>query len=68
MSFYRFSNGVFIEATSYEEAQNKLIDQIKNEKEDPKRWYKCTCVGLSHRFGCYWMNRDPETGEIEIPF
>jgi hypothetical protein len=59
--FYRFRNGVFIEADSFALAKIMLIAQIENEQEVDKRWHKCTCLGFNHRFGC------PEQS-TEIPF
>ena len=50
--YYRFSNGVFIEAETFEDAQNKFVENIKTETEEPKRWHKCTCLGFGHRMGC----------------
>lgn len=50
--YYRFNDGVFIEASSFEEAQQKRIEEILNEKEDEKNWNACTCLGLSHRHEC----------------
>jgi hypothetical protein len=50
--YYRFNNGSYIEADNYTEAQEKLIKRISEEKENKKRWHRCTCVGLSHSFNC----------------
>jgi hypothetical protein len=50
--FYRFDCGTFIEAVTFEEAQTKFVERIKAETEEPKRWCKCTCLGLGHRFEC----------------
>jgi hypothetical protein len=50
--FYRFKNGVFVEAETYEEAQLKLITEIANEEQDFSQWHRCTCLGLSHRIDC----------------
>ena len=50
--FYRFENGIFIEAKTFDEAKQELIRQIETESEDPKGWHKCTCLGLSHRHNC----------------
>ena len=62
--YYRFDNGGFVEAETFEEAKEKFIDKIRNEKERDSRWHKCTCLGLSHRFDC------PENpvNKGEIPF
>ena len=54
--FYRFRNGVFIEADNFDEAKYKIISIIESEKEDKKRWYNCTCLGVSHRHGCPEMD------------
>lgn len=64
--FYRFANGAFMEANTFEEAQEKMIEQIKNEKENPKSWSKCTCLGFDHYSDCpqHWSNRE----DGEIPF
>jgi hypothetical protein len=59
--FYRFRNGVFIEADSFALAKIMMIAQIENEAEKANSWHKCTCLGLDHRFGC------PEQSK-EIPF
>lgn len=50
--FYRFKNGLFQEASNFEEAKTKLIEEINSETEDVGRWHKCTCLGLSHRYDC----------------
>jgi len=50
--FYRFESGVFIEASSFSEAQTLLITKISNEEENPEQWYKCTCCGFSHSSSC----------------
>jgi hypothetical protein len=65
--FYRFRNGSFIEANSYQEAQEKMIQQISEEVEDKKGWHKCTCLGFGHHFDCpqhLRFNPDPDA----IPF
>lgn len=59
--YYRFSNGVFIEADTFIEAQGKFVNKILDEQEDPERWHKCTCLGFDHRHNC------PEASK-EIPF
>lgn len=59
--FYRFKNGLFVEAKTFLEAQEKLIERISEEEENPSNWHKCTCLGMSHRDGC------PEMKDI-IPF
>ena len=53
MSFYGFNNGVFVEAESFTEAQDKLIEEIRSEQEIVKNWSECTCLGFSHQFGCH---------------
>lgn len=62
--FYRFANGIYVEADSFEQAQAELIERITEEKEDKNRWHKCSCTGLSHRLNC------PEhpVNQGEIPF
>ena len=62
--FYRFNCGTFIEANSFKDAQTKFIEEITNEKEDPKMWHKCTCLGLQHRIDC---PQNP-INQGEIPF
>lgn len=59
--YYRFSDGVFIEADTFESAQVKYIKNILAEKEDKDCWHKCTCLGFNHRFDC------PEKSD-EVPF
>jgi hypothetical protein len=59
--FYRFGDGSFVEASDFEDAKRKKIEQIQNEVEDEDNWHTCTCVGLSHRHDC------PEMEGI-IPF
>lgn len=61
MNYYRFNDGVFVEARSFPHAQRIRIRQIEEETEDLNNWHKCTCLGLSHRFDC------PENAE-EIPY
>ncbi len=54
--YYRFKDGSFVEATTFLEAKRKKIEQIQNEPEDEREWHKCTCVGLSHHYGCpFWV-------------
>lgn len=55
MSFYRFQNGVFVKAETFTEAQDKLIEQIQSEQEIVKNWHDCTCLGISHQFGCHML-------------
>lgn len=50
--FYRFRNGTFIEADTFEEAKRALIKRIEAEKENKAKWYKCSCLGFSHRRDC----------------
>jgi hypothetical protein len=50
--YYRFKNGVFVKADTFEEAKLKLIQEIADEPEDPKQWHECTCLGFDHRFDC----------------
>lgn len=50
--FYRFNNGTFVEAATFEEAKQKLIQRIQDEVEQETNWHACTCVGLSHRRNC----------------
>jgi hypothetical protein len=50
--FYRFNNGTFIKAASFDEAKRILIAEIETEKEKDKNWHACTCLGLGHVFGC----------------
>lgn len=50
--FYRFSNGVFVEADTFQEAQDTLLDQVRSEVEDADNWHKCTCLGFDHSFSC----------------
>tara|TARA_B100000745_G_scaffold294080_1_gene236640 strand:- start:1180 stop:1356 length:177 start_codon:yes stop_codon:yes gene_type:complete len=57
--FYRFNDGSFVEAITFEEAKKKKLAEIENEQEDKDNWHKCTCLGLSHRYDC---------PEMEIPF
>lgn len=59
--YYRFKNGVFIEASNFKEAQQNLIDRILNEEEDESKWLKCTCLGFDHSYDC------PEKSD-EIPY
>lgn len=54
--FYRFDNGDFVEADSFDEAKQKLIQAIQNETERPENWHRCTCLGLSHRYDCPEMD------------
>ena len=57
--FYRFSDGSFVEAETFSDAKERKLKEIQNETEDPRRWSKCTCVGLNHYCG-----REPD----DIPF
>jgi hypothetical protein len=50
--FYRFSNGQFIEAETFEQAKEILLEQIRAETEDENAWHRCTCLGLGHRSNC----------------
>jgi len=50
--YYRFADGTFVKANSFEEAKQVLIAQIEAEQEKENRWLACTCTGLSHRHGC----------------
>lgn len=50
--FYRFNCGTFIEADSFDAAKEQLIERILAEEEDQENWYRCTCLGLSHRYDC----------------
>lgn len=50
--YYRFKNGLFVKAATFEEAKATLIKAIEAETEEPKNWHKCTCLGFSHRFDC----------------
>ena len=59
--FYRFNCGTFIKADTFEQAKEKFIQKIMDEKEDADSWHRCTCLGISHRYDC------PEM-EGEIPF
>lgn len=59
---YRFKCGAFIEASTYEEAQLKFIQEIANEEQETGNWHRCTCTGLSHRFEC--PEHPPKSGEI----
>lgn len=63
--YYRFRNGIFIKADTFEQAKLKLIMQIfedVGQPEDPKRWSPCTCTGFDHRHDC------PEKAKSPIPF
>ena len=59
--FYRFTDGTFIEANSFEQAKAIFIVIIQEEKEDPDAWHNCTCLGFDHRHDC------PEKSE-EVPY
>lgn len=50
--YYRFKDGSFIKAETFKEAKEIKLALIKTEPEDLKRWYKCTCLGFSHRSDC----------------
>jgi hypothetical protein len=50
--FYRFNSGNFVEADSFLEAQEIAIHLIQQETEEPRKWHKCTCLGLQHPIGC----------------
>jgi len=67
--FYRFNCGTFIEADNFEEAKATFIDQITTEKENPKSWNKCTCLGFDYRSDCpeHWANEVPFNSE-NIPY
>ena len=60
--YYRFADGTFVKADSFEEAKRILIAEIEAEQEDENSWHSCTCLGLSHRPGC------PVQDAIGIPF
>lgn len=50
--YYRFKNGAFVKAESFEEAKRTLVDRIESEVEDASRWHDCTCLGFQHKTGC----------------
>ena len=50
--FYRFDDGTFIKADSFEDAKRKKIERLEAETEDKAEWHKCTCLGLEHQWGC----------------
>jgi len=50
--YYRFENGTFIEAETFDEAKKVLIEKISSEEERTDSWHKCTCLGFSHRRDC----------------
>ena len=52
MAYYRFPISDFVEATNFEEAKKKLLEQIGSLNEDKDCWAECTCVGLSHHYKC----------------
>lgn len=60
--FYRFKTSDFVKAKDFAEAKRIMIAKIEAEVEDEKEWCPCTCLGLSHRFGC------PVQAASGIPF
>lgn len=50
--YYRFNCGAFVEAQTFEEAKALFVEEISKEQEVPKRWHRCMCVGLQHRYDC----------------
>lgn len=50
--FYRFRDGSFVEASSFEEAKRKKLEEVREEVEDEESWCSCTCVGFSHAYDC----------------
>lgn len=53
--YYRFDDGSFVKAKTFEEAKNIKISELNAEIEDPESWHECTCLGLSHNYDCHVM-------------
>lgn len=60
-SWYRFQDGTFVKALTFEIAKAKRIAQVEAETEQEDEWHACTCLGFEHSYDC------PEKGD-EIPF
>lgn len=51
--YYRFkSTGTFIKAKSFQDAKEKYLALIQDEKETHAQWHNCTCLGFDHRYDC----------------
>lgn len=65
--FYRFNDGSFVEAETFEEARAIKLKQISEETEDKDNWSKCTCLGWQHRYSCHLNPMNSKNPE-DIPF
>ena len=64
--YYRFPNGVYVKANTFDEAVEAIIKDIREIKEDQGRWHHCACTGFSHSFGCEMGKWEIE--EYGVPF
>ena len=62
--WYRFLDGSFVKAKTFEEAKAKKIAMIEAETEQDDGWHACTCLGFQHRHDCPVQKEMEARGEI----